>query len=162
MKISSRAYMGVESLVRLAACSPHAPCTVQGLAEWINHSVSYTETLMARLRAAELVKSRHGSGGGYYLAKPAHRITVAEIFQAFDEPRSLLNRPLNAVTLDADAIQDLRGTDLLWQSLKSYILLFLNGVSLADITPETADLIGDDGDYGTANFQAEMQSTARH
>ena len=115
MKISSSAYMGVESLVRLAASSAHAPCTVQGLAEWINHSVSYTENLMVRLRYAGLVRARHGPGGGYYLSRPAHRITVAEIFLAFDEPRGLLNRSLSAVTLEPDAIQDLHGTDLLWE-----------------------------------------------
>ena len=162
MQISSGAYMSVETLVRLAACSADAPCTARGLAEWINQSVSYTETLMARLRSAGLVKAGQGPGGGYYLSRPAHRITVAEIFQAFDEPRGLVNRPLNAVTLQPDAIQDLHGTDILWESLKSHILLFLNGVSLADIAPETVDLPGDDGVYTTATFQAEMQSTAMH
>ena len=137
MKISSSAYMGVETLVRLAVRKSDTPCTTQGLAEWINRSVSYTETLMAGLRAAGLVRSRRGPGGGYYLARPAHRITVAEVFQVFDEPRDLHGRPLKPVTLEPEAIQNLHGTDLLWESLKSYILLFLNGVSLADIALES-------------------------
>lgn len=55
MQISSSAYMGVETLVRLAVQRADTPCTTQGLAEWINRSVSYTETLMARLRTAGLV-----------------------------------------------------------------------------------------------------------
>lgn len=37
--------MGVETLVRLAVQRADTPCTTQGLAEWINRSVSYTETL---------------------------------------------------------------------------------------------------------------------
>lgn len=162
MQISSSAYMGVETLVRLAAQNADKPCTAQGLAEWINRSVSYTENLMARLRNAGLVVSRHGPGGGYILARPAHRITVAEVFQAFDDPSDFANRPLNADTLEADDIHDLHGTDLLWEALKSYVLLFLNGVSLAHLAPETADLISDDGSDQAAIFPTDMQSAAQH
>ena len=162
MKISSSAYMAVESMARLATYSADAPCTTQGLAEWISRSAPYTETLMGRLRAAGLIKAVRGPGGRYYLSRPADRITVADIFQAFDEPRRLMNRPLNAVTLEAEAIQNLHGADLLWELLRSCILLLLNGVSLADIAPETADPTGVDGGYRSAVFRAEMQSTARH
>ncbi|MFT5487625.1 MAG: DNA-binding IscR family transcriptional regulator [Paracoccaceae bacterium] len=52
MKITTNAYMGVESLVRLAMCSRQSPRSAQRMAEWINHSVSYTDSLLARLRAA--------------------------------------------------------------------------------------------------------------
>ncbi len=99
MQISNSAYMGVEVLVRLAAYQTDKPCTAQALAEWINRSMTHTETLMSRLRAAGLVRARKGSGGGYHLNKPADMITVAEIFKAFDEPRVLSRRPLNAISL---------------------------------------------------------------
>ena len=134
MQISSVVYMGVETLVRLAAQREDRPCTTLGLAEWINQSVSYTETLMARLCGAGLVKARHGSVGGYYLARPAQRITVADVFRVFDEPHDLPNRPIDAVAPEPVAIQNLDGTDLLWEAFKSHILLFLNEISLADIT----------------------------
>lgn len=143
MRISSSAYMGVETLVRLAAQSADQPCSTKGLAEWINRSVSYTETLMAQLRKAGLVVSRQGPGGGYILARPADRITVAEVFEAVDAPSDFATRPLNADTLEDGDIRDLHGTDLLWEALKSYVLLFLSGVSLADLAPETANLVGD-------------------
>ena len=100
MKISDSAYMGVEVLMRLAPYERETPCTLKSLAKWINRSLSYTETLMARLRAAGLVRARHGPGGGYYLTKPADQITVAEIFKGLDEPRGMNDRPLNAITLE--------------------------------------------------------------
>ena len=162
MQISTSTYLSVEALVLLAAQIPDTRCTKQGLAEWINRSVSYTETIMTRLRAAGLVRARPGPGGGYYMARPAHRITVAEVLHAFDEPRSLLDSPLNAVTLEHGSIQKFHGTDLLWESLKGYILLFLEGVSLADLALVTADLIGDDGDHGNTIFLTGVQSTAWH
>lgn len=142
MHISSKAYMGVETLVRLAALTAGTPCATRELAESINRSMSYTETLMARLHRAGLVRAQRGVGGGYTLARPAHRITVAEVFQALDEPQGALHRLLNASTLEPEAIQKLQGTDLLWESLKSYILLFLNGISLADLAVESEDECG--------------------
>ena len=47
MQISSSTYTGDETLMRLAVQRADTPCTtppMQGLAEWINRSVSYTET----------------------------------------------------------------------------------------------------------------------
>ena len=84
MQISRNAYMGVETLVRLAVQNADRPCSTKVLAEWINCSVLYTETLTAQLRKAGLVVSRQGSGGGYVLARPADRITIAEVFEAVD------------------------------------------------------------------------------
>lgn len=163
MRISNSAYMGVETLVRLAVQTGDKPCTTQGLAEWINRSVSYTEGLMARLRNAGLVVARHGPGGGYVLARPADQITVAEVFQAVDEPSELPDRALDAAMLEPEASHGLHGTDLLWAALKNAVLLFLNGVSLADLAPEAAGLAGDDSNKGPgAMCRPDMPSTARH
>ena len=79
MQISSSAFLAVECLVRLAAYNAEKPCTALSLAEGINRSISHTETLLSRLRVAGLVKARKGPGGGHYLARPAHRITVTSI-----------------------------------------------------------------------------------
>ena len=162
MQISNSAYMGVEVLVRLAAYEPNRCCTVQALAEWINRSTSHTETLLSRLRAAGLVRASRGHGGGYQLSKPAERITVAEIFKALDEPRVLSGPPLNAITLEPETLENLHGTDLLWEGLRSHILLLLSGVSLADIAIETAHSFADDETDSSPAFGASMQSTARH
>jgi len=48
--------------------------------------------LIAQLREAGLVKTKHGPGSGYYLTRPADRITVADVFRVFDEPRTLDGR----------------------------------------------------------------------
>ena len=162
MQISNSAYMGVEVMVRLTACESDRPCTAQAMAEWINRSMTHTETLMSRLREAGLVKARRGFGGGYQLNKPANMITVAEIFKAFDEPNVLTRRPLNAITLEPESLENLHGTDMLWEALKSRILLFLSGISLADIATETAHPFAADETDSNPAFGASMQSTARH
>ena len=162
MQISNSAYMGVEVLVRLAAYETNGPCTAQALAEWTNHSMSSMETLMSRLRAAGFVRARKGPGGGYHLNKPADTITVAEIFEPFDEPRVLSRRPRNAMALEPETLENLHATDPLWEALKKRILLFLSGVSLADIATESAHSFADGESDGSPAFQTSMQSTNRH
>ena len=117
---------------------------------------------MAQLRKAGLVVSRQGPGGGYFLARPADRITVAEVFEAVDAPSDFANRPLNAETLEEDGIHDLHGTDLLWEALKSNVQLFLNGVSLADLAPEAASLVEDNTSDNEPVYPQDMGSTSRH
>ena len=135
MQISSQAYFGVEALVRLAACSAEGPCTVEELARSIHRSISYTESLMARLRAAGLVGAKKGRHGGYFLSRPPDRMTVAEIFQAFDEPSVRVKGATGLPSFENTTPEDLKGTPLFWLALKSYVLLLLNGVSLADLMP---------------------------
>ena len=160
MRISSRAYMSVETLVRLATQNADRPCTAKGLAEWINRSVSYTEGLMARLRSAGLVVSRQGPNGGYVLAKPAHRITVAEVFQAVDESSDRPDRRSDAAAPEAEEIDDLHGTELLREALTGHVLLFLNRVSLSDLAPPRAEAIGDHGEDQAPPHPPASRSTA--
>lgn len=162
MQISDSAYMGVETLVRLAVQGADKPSTTQGLAEWMNRSVSYTKTLMAQLRNAGLVVYRHGPGGGHILARPAHQIAIAEVFLAVGAQSDLANRPLNADMFEASDIHNLQGTDLLWESLKSYVLLFLMGVSLADIAPEATEMISDDTEEEAQIYPFDIRSKAHH
>ncbi len=117
---------------------------------------------MVSLRDAGFVTTQKCPGGGYYLSRPADRMTVAEILEAFDEPRVLNRRPLNAMTLEPETIENLHGTDLLWETLKSGILLSLSRVSLADIAIDTAHSFADDGTDGSRVFRARMHSTTRH
>ena len=136
MKISRSAYLAVECLVRLVGFSREEPCSGARLARQLELSVPDTESLVSQLRAAGLVESRDGLDGGYYLTRPAHRVTVFEALQAFDEP----HLPGARTGSRHQTVADLCGTDLLWESLKGYVMLFLQGVSLADIAPEVPEM----------------------
>jgi Rrf2 family iron-sulfur cluster assembly transcriptional regulator len=125
MRISRSSYLGVEFLARLAQRSADTPCTAQELARWIERSVSYAETILARLRAAGLVRSLRGPGGGYRLAKAPDSVTVAEIMRAVDDHCG--TPPALGETEPAGSAA------LLWDSLQRYSLRHLERVTLADI-----------------------------
>ena len=61
---------------------------------------------------------------------------MADVFGVFDEPRTLDGRAFAPQALTQPEIAELFGADLLWKALNSYILLFLEGISLADIAPD--------------------------
>ena len=90
---------------------------------------------MARLRRAGLVKARKGLGGGYFLSRRADRVSVANVFQALDEPDRPCDWLFTPPSVPELRIDTLRGTELLWELSRSYIFLFLSGVSVADIAP---------------------------
>ncbi len=49
-------------------------------------SLAYLEQLFARLRRTGLVVSARGPGGGYRLARPLAKTSIADIVLAVDEP----------------------------------------------------------------------------
>ena len=148
MELSGNAYLGVESLARLAAFGFARPCTTRQVAQWIGRSEPYTEALMACLQSAGFVTAADATGGGYYLSRPANRISVAEVVQAFDDPHVPPPRHRTLATEAEPGIEEMHGTDLLWEALKWHILLFLDDISLADVMPE-ADDDGSEGDRGS-------------
>ena len=98
---------------------------------------------------------------GYYLTRPAEQISVAEIIEAFDEPHVLLDRPLNAASLEPEAIGNLHGTDLLWEALKTCILLFLSEISLVDIASDSEFRFVENDD-GDVEFRHDAPSMTIH
>jgi Rrf2 family transcriptional regulator, iron-sulfur cluster assembly transcription factor len=128
-------FLAVEVLARLTSCNEDKPGNTEWLAESIHRSISYTEALMAQLRRAGFVKARRGLGGGYFLSRRADQVSVADVFQALDEPGRPCGWLFTPPSVAESRIDTLRGTELLWESLRSYIFLFLSGVSVADIAP---------------------------
>ena len=127
MHIGGNSRFAVEALLLLAAANGTRRCTAQDLARSVGRSTSYMEHLMSELRKAGLVRAKRGPGGGYRLAKDVERVTVAEVFRVFDAS-SVSGRLAPYAVRPSE-------TDMAWHTLKGRILMFLDGVSLADIAP---------------------------
>lgn len=162
MDISASTYFAVETMARLIASSPDRPCAVESLAQSIARSESYTEELLAELGNAGLVQATQGPSGGYYLARPADRITVAEIFRVFDEQDASQTQPEHYLTLPDPEITALCGAGPLWEALGSYIALFLEGVSLAAIVLETNGDIRANVANDMLTFRRSQDGPTRH
>jgi len=86
MRLTTKGRFAVTAMADLTMRGGHGPVTMAAISERQKISLSYLEQLFGKLRRSNIVESVRGPGGGYYLARPAEKITIAEIIVAVDEP----------------------------------------------------------------------------
>jgi Rrf2 family protein len=115
----------------LARYSAGVAIPLSAVAERQRISLSYLEQLFVKLRRAGLVESARGRAGGYRLARPADRISVAEIMRAVDEGVRMTR------CAGEDAAPCVPGqrclTHGLWDALGEQIGWFLDSVTLEEV-----------------------------
>ena len=132
MRLSTKGRYAVMAMVDLAKHSQGSPIALAEIAERQEISLSYLEQLFAKLRAANLVKSVRGPGGGYLLAYHRDDTRIADIILAVDEPiHAVRCTPGGATGCRIDRSRCL--THDLWEELSNQIHLYLSSVSLGDV-----------------------------
>jgi len=86
MRLTTKGRFAVSAMVDLAINGGKGPVTLSSISDRQKISLSYLEQLFGKLRRNNLVESVRGPGGGYYLARVATKINIAEIVVAVDEP----------------------------------------------------------------------------
>ena len=86
MRLTTKGRFAVTAMIDLGLRQSAGPVSLAAISQRQHISLSYLEQLFARLRHQHLVKSVHGPGGGYCLARVPDEISVADIIQAVDEP----------------------------------------------------------------------------
>jgi Rrf2 family iron-sulfur cluster assembly transcriptional regulator len=85
MRLTTKGRFAVTAMADLAERHGQGPVTLSSIGERQKISLSYLEQLFGKLRKHNIVIAVRGPGGGYYLARPAHLISVADIIVAVDE-----------------------------------------------------------------------------
>lgn len=127
MKISSRSRHAVTVMLELALQEHEKETPVIDLARKYEISQSSMEQLFAKLRHSGLVTGRRGRRGGYKLAKPATKISLANIIGAVDDTREKINPRPNVLA------------ELVWKNLSDRLYVYLEDMTLAELM-ESAQL----------------------
>ena len=85
MRISARADYAVRAAVELAAAD-EGPTKGEAISQAQDIPLKFLENILADLRHAGIVRSQRGAEGGYWLARPATEVTVADVIRAVDGP----------------------------------------------------------------------------
>lgn len=85
MRLTTKGRFAVTAMVDLAMRGGTSPVTLASISDRQKISLSYLEQLFGKLRRHNIVESVRGPGGGYYLARPSSRISIADIVVAVDE-----------------------------------------------------------------------------
>lgn len=129
MRVSAKADYAVRAAVELAGAG-EASLTAEVIAGRQDIPMSFLQKILHELRVGGLVASQRGPEGGHRLARPAEKITVADILRAVEGP-------LAAVRGEAPESLHYRGAaeplQEVWIALRSNMREVLEGVTLADL-----------------------------
>lgn len=93
MNVSALEEYGLRCAVRLASLKPDQTLSAPEIAELEGLSVEYVSKFMIYLKKANLVRTVRGMKGGFALTKPAHEISLSEVFDALSGKRSMSTQP---------------------------------------------------------------------
>ncbi len=112
------------------AARPEAVLSAVQIAEAARLELPTVSKLLKSLGHAGLVESFRGANGGYRLARPAGRISLAEIVEALEGPLSMTECSVNVGHCDHESYCTVRGN---WQRINSVVERALRGMSLAEM-----------------------------
>jgi Rrf2 family protein len=96
----------------------------------------FLEQILLQIKRAGFLRSRKGPNGGYILAKPPEKISVAEVLRVMDGPLA----PIDCVSVTAHEVcprENSCGLRWLWKKTRDAIAEILEGTSFADVAEMT-------------------------
>jgi Rrf2 family protein len=130
MRISSKADYAVRATAELAAVEGKGPVTAERLATAQDIPLTFLLKILSELRHAGIVRSRRGAEGGYELARPAERISLADVIRAVEGPLANVHeaRP-EEIRYEGPA----KGLREVWVAVRANLRAVLENVTLADL-----------------------------
>ena len=128
MRLSARADYALRAAIELAAQDGRV--TADQLAQAQDIPGKFLEAILTHLRRSNIVRSQRGPDGGFWLARPAAEISLAEIIRAIDGQLLGIRgeRPENVSYQGAAA-----PLQRVWIALRANERAVLERVTLADV-----------------------------
>ena len=147
MRITAKVDYAVRAAIELAGADRTHPVKGDRIAAAQDIPMKFLENILSELRRAGIIGSRRGSDGGYWLARPAKDVTVADIIRAGEGPLA------NVQGVRPEALQ-FTGTAVplqrMWVCVRASLRSVLEHVTLADLVtgalPAKIDKLADDRD----------------
>lgn len=130
MRISAKADYAVRAALELAAAPAGAPVKGSDLADAQGIPFQFLEHILLELKGDGLVKARRGAHGGYWLAKPAADITVADVIRAVEGPLANIHEATPEDLHYEGAAERLRDV---WVAVRHNLRAVLEVVTLAEL-----------------------------
>ena len=129
MRVSAKADYALRAAAELASAEP-GPVKGERVAQAQGIPLKFLENILLELRHHGLVQSQRGADGGYWLARPAEDISLAEVIRAVEGPLANVrgNRP-ESLAYDGTA-EPLRDV---WIAVRASLRSVLEQVTLADL-----------------------------
>jgi len=88
--LSKKTQYAFKALMHLAHEYDKGPVLIADISKKRKIPLKFLENILLELKRAEILDSKKGKGGGYFLAKHPKKIQLAEVLRLIDGPISLL------------------------------------------------------------------------
>ncbi|MBA2561499.1 MAG: Rrf2 family transcriptional regulator [Chitinophagaceae bacterium] len=88
--LSKKAQYALKALGYLATKTKEGPVLITTIAKEKNIPLKFLENILLELNKADILGSKKGKGGGYYLKQDPAKISLAKIIRIIDGPIALL------------------------------------------------------------------------
>ena len=133
MRISAKADYALRAAAELAAAGG-GPVKGDKLATSQSIPPKFLENILSDLRQNGLIRSQRGSEGGYWLARPAEEIALAEVIRAVEGPLANVRGEYPESVEYPGAAEALREV---WIAVRANLRAVLESVTLADLADGT-------------------------
>jgi Rrf2 family protein len=128
MRISAKVDYAVRAGAELATAE--GPVKGEQLAAAQGIPLQFLEHILLELNHAGIVRSRRGAKGGYWLARPADEVTLADLIRAVEGPLANVQGSPPEETNYEGAAEHLREV---WIAVRANLRAVLESVTLADL-----------------------------
>jgi Rrf2 family protein len=129
VRVSAKADYAIRAAVELAA-SGEGPVKGDRIAKAQEIPPNFLENILSDLRNAGLVASRRGADGGYWLARPADTVSLADVIRAVDGPLANVRGVRSEQIEYQGSAEKLRDV---WVAVRASLRGVLETVTLADL-----------------------------
>lgn len=129
MRISAKADYALRAAAELASAGG-GPVKGDALATAQGIPPKFLENILSDLRQSGLVRSQRGSEGGYWLARPAEEISVADVMRAVDGPLASVRGQRPEDVDYTGAAQELQRV---WIAVRHNLRAVVENVTVADL-----------------------------
>ncbi|HTR32682.1 MAG TPA: Rrf2 family transcriptional regulator [Gaiellaceae bacterium] len=147
MKVSAKADYAIRAAVELAAAADEGPVKGERIASAQEIPPNFLENILADLRNGGIVVSRRGADGGYWLARPADEISLADVIRVVDGPLANVRGIRSEQVSYHGSAEPLRDV---WIAVRASLRSVLERVTLADLVagelPQNVRALADDPD----------------
>ncbi len=138
LRLSKKAEYALMALKDLALRPEAEAASAREIAERYEVPVEVMAKVLQRLARQHLLASQHGTHGGYLLARPASRISVADAIEAIDGPVTVT--VCSGADDDCDQYATCNIRDPLWR-IRDQIVRALTSYSLQEFAADKPPLL---------------------
>lgn len=125
MRVSKKTEYGLMAMVHLAK-NPKEVISLKNIAKATRAPFDFLEKIFSQLEKAKLVKAKKGAYGGYFLGKPANKITPGDVVMVLEEniaKSHCTGCPMMGGCTSKDV----------WSEVQESLDVTLNAITLADL-----------------------------